>query len=182
MSTEDGLCALDISHKAGEVFDTIIPSDMKAYARALLNICVRGTPNEGGAVTNIGENGALALRVVPYRPNVRCKEPGSGPPALDCRKILDLMPADGMERRFGLPSDPSVSVNLPKRFITEEARCALLVGTIEGTDVGDWYKIWAAGIAVEVMCVEVKGVRGSAAFLGRFRFTLWLHCAYRRLT
>ena len=178
LGTDDGLCALDISIKAGQTFDTIIPTNIKAYAQALFSICVRGTPNEGGAVTNIGENGALAIRMVPYRPNVQCKEPGSGPPTTNCRKILELMPADGIERRFGPTNDPSVSVKLPKRFITPEARCVLYLDTIEGTDVGDWYKIWAAAVAVETMCVEAKNMRGMAYGLGGFNSTHQRCCAH----
>ncbi|KAL6715231.1 hypothetical protein ACLMJK_007495 [Lecanora helva] len=164
---DDGLCAIDISHRVGEDFDTIIPTNLRLYAEALLNICVRGTPNEGGVVTNIGQNGNLALRIVPYRPmNIRCKERGTAPPPMICRKILDLMPADGTERRFGPPGDPSIEIPLPKRFMTPEMRCALAVSTNAGTDVLDWYKIWAAALAVEVLCVEVRGAEGMVSGLG----------------
>lgn len=166
-ATDDGLCAVDISTQGGADFDTIIPTDLKLNARAVLEICVHTTPNQGGIATNLGQNGALAVRITPYRPNVQCKAPGSAPPPMTCRKLLDLMPTDGIQRRYGRPDDPTAQVDIPKRFTTPEARCVLLVNTASSTDISDWYKLWAAAMAVEVMCVEARGAGGVASGLGR---------------
>ncbi len=139
---------------------------MKLIVKTLIDICVRVSPSEGGIAWNLGENGALSIRVTPYRPNVQCKAPGTGPPPGLCRKILDQMPTDGIQRRFGPPSDRTVEVPLPRKFTTPEIRCALAVNTISSTDVSDWYKLWAASIAVEVMCVEARGAGGFGLGLG----------------
>ena len=144
------------------------PTDVKLNAQALLNICVRGTPNEGGVASNLGQNGALALRVTPYRPNVRCKERGTAPPPPNCRKILDLMPTDGKQLRFGPRGDPTVQISVPKNFVTAEAQCVVTIDTNSQIDVSNWYKIWAAGIAIENMCVEANRAGGVAIGLGRF--------------
>ena len=164
---EDGRCAIDISLRAGVDFDTMVPKDLKLNVRTLFEICVNTSPNQGGIVTNLGHNGALAVRILPYRPTVQCKERGSAPPPMTCRKILDIMPTDGVQRRFGrFSEDPEAQIPLPKRFITAEARCALAVDTVSKTDTADWYKLWAAAIAVENMCVEGKGAAGMATGLG----------------
>ena len=144
-----------------------MPSNLKLNAQALVGICVHGTPNQGGVATNLGENGHLTLRVTPYRPQVRCKAPGSAPPFATCRKILDMMHADGEQRRFGYLSDPETQVRLPQRLITPERRCLLTLDTLSNSDSSDWYKIWAAGVAIEVMCVEYKKAAGVAYGLGK---------------
>lgn len=164
--SRDGLCAIDVSHKAGTLFDTIIPTVMKLNVEALLNICVKGTPNQGGVATNIGENGALSVRMTPYRPNVHCEGPNTGPPPRTCRKILDQLPVDGTQRKFGRRDDPEAQVLVPRQWSTSERRCTFVVDTIFSTDVSDFYKLWAAAIAVEVMCVESRGEGGLGAGLG----------------
>ena len=50
----DGLCAIDINHKAGIRTDWMREIDLKDSVRSLLDICVRGSPNQGGVVKNIG--------------------------------------------------------------------------------------------------------------------------------
>ncbi|KAK4691823.1 hypothetical protein P7C71_g5261, partial [Lecanoromycetidae sp. Uapishka_2] len=165
--SNDGLCAVDLSLKAGTAFDTAIPTTMKLNAEAVLNICVKGSPNQGGVATNLGENGALSIRMTPYRPNVQCEGPGTGPPPMTCRRILDVLPVDGTQRKFGRVEDPEVQVVVPQKWTTVAQRCAVTLNTISSTDVSDWYKLWAAAIAVEVMCVEAKGQGGVAIGLGK---------------
>lgn len=158
-----------------------MPSNLKLNAQALIDICVRVTPNEGGIVTNLGQNGALGVRVTPYHPNVRCDRRGTAPPLVTCRKILDLMPADGVQRHYGPSSDPESQVRLPKIFSTAEQRCALVIDTISSTDISDWYRLWAAAMAVENICVEGKHAGGLAFGLGRFPLLFWFHRNHRRL-
>ena len=166
LETDDGLCAIDMSHRAGIDFDTVIPSTIKMVATTLVSICVAGIPNEGGVAWNVGQNGNLAIRVTPYRPNVRCSSRGTGPPPVLCRKILDQMPTDGEQHRFGPRDDPTADSPVPKRYTTPERRCALILDTTGVPDTGDWYKVWAAGIAIETMCVEAQEAAGLAVGLG----------------
>ena len=146
----------------------MIPAHVKEYSQALINICVQGTPTQGGIYKNLGQNGGLSIRVTRYRPNVRCGEPGTAPLARDCRSVLNQMPTDGEQRRFAPRGDPVAEILTPKRFITPLRECVLEVDTPSGSDVGDWYKIWAAAIAVEVMCVEILEAAGVALGLGLF--------------
>ncbi|KAM0796877.1 hypothetical protein BDR22DRAFT_975776 [Usnea florida] len=99
----DGRCAIDVSHSARSPSDTIAPSYLKSYARTLISICLQPSSSPpptspsasvGGIVSNIGDNGNLAIRVTKYNPvNVHCTgEAGSGPPWFDCRDSIDAMP------------------------------------------------------------------------------------------
>ena len=72
---------------------------------------------------------------------------------------------DGTQRTFGRKGS-GASVVVPWEFTTHEARCAIAVDTTSSMDEGDWYKIWAAAIAVEVMCVETSSRPGYALGLG----------------
>jgi len=175
--TGDGLCAIDISLKRDFDFDTMIPDDMKLSVRALIDICVRGNPNQGGVVTNLGENGALAVRITPYRPNVQCGHPGTAPPFMNCREVLDLMPTSGLQLRFGPRNDPTAQVVVPRYYTEKDRRCGFAVDTIGSTDVADWYKLWAAAVAVEVMCLEVKNAGGLGLGLGKL-FLSYTYCAH----
>ena len=147
-----------------------MPSDLKLYGQTLIGICVYGTPNQGGVATRLGYNGNLNFRVTPYRPNVRCQNQGSAPPAMNCRVILDLMDTGGTKLRFGRRSDSTAQVKLPKNYITPEQRCVLAIDTHSNSDSSDYYKLWAAGIAVQVMCVEAKKAGGTAYGLGKLCF------------
>ncbi len=180
--TDDGLCAIDISNKKELDFDTIIPDDLKLSVRALIDICVRGSPNEGGVVTNLGQNGGLAVRVTPYRPKVQCGDRGSAPPFMTCRELLDRLPTTGVQERFGPIDDPSAQVVIPKYFTDDDERCGLTVATIDSTDVTDWYKVWAATIAVQVMCIEARKAGGVGYDLGKpFRSVYSAHWPYASL-
>ncbi|KAL6717423.1 hypothetical protein ACLMJK_005338 [Lecanora helva] len=142
----NGICALDISHRAGVYMDEIAPSDLKESARVLIDICVKGNPNTGGVVSNIGKNGNLALRVTPYRPNVRCSLDGSAPPPSDCRHLVDLMQVDGKRQIFGPEGDPDpeITITLPQGFYTYKRRCQVFIDTLvpgSGKDACDWYKL-----------------------------------------
>ena len=143
--SSNGLCAFDISHQKGVIFDTIAPDNLKANARVLLDICVNGNPNVGGVVSKLGQNGNLVLRVTPYRPTVRCAPFREwNPPAQDCRILLDEMPTDGIRRVFGSKDDPdpSITVKLPTGF--RRSRCSVYVDALlpdTGTDTSDWYKM-----------------------------------------
>ena len=146
--SSDGLCAFDISHKAGIFSDRARPNDLRQSARALIDICVKGSPNVGGVVSNLGENGNLAVRITPYRPRVSCADPESGisPLPSDCRVIIDEMPVDGTRRIFGNKndSDPEIDVKLPYGFQTGLRRCQFFVDTLLpgiGKDASDFYKL-----------------------------------------
>ena len=142
----NGICALEVSHKVGAESDDISPTELKENARVLIDVCVKGTPNIGGVVSNIGKNGNLAVRVMPYRPNVRCGPDGSRPPLLDCRNLVDRMPADGQRQVFGPRDDPDpeITVKLPAGFNTRNRRCQVYVDALlpgDGKDASDWYKL-----------------------------------------
>ncbi|KAL8826311.1 MAG: hypothetical protein Q9191_003882 [Dirinaria sp. TL-2023a] len=164
----DGLCAIDISHAAGVVSDSVAPGDLREAARVLINICVQGKPSEGGLMTRLGVNGGLALRVVRYKPSVTCGLPNSGPPWITCAHILDNMPADSQRRVFGPEGWQNTSVPLPLSYTTAQRRCGLVVDGTEPGDVSDatdWYKVWAAANAVNYMCVH-GAKRGVSVGLG----------------
>lgn len=167
----DGLCAIDISHKANTLSDKISPSDLRQSVELVIEICLKTKPNEGGVITNLGQNGDLAVRVMPYRPSVRCGQPYSNPPVADCRMITDLMPADARKETFGQKSDtdPKITVKLPASFQMHRKRCEVVIDTLlpgEGQDTCDWYKIWAAATAIEYMCVY-SGRNGMALEIGQ---------------
>ncbi|KAL8790930.1 MAG: hypothetical protein Q9213_000355 [Squamulea squamosa] len=166
--SHDGLCAVDVAHTAGVLSDTIAPVDLKIATRLIIQICIQQSPNEGGLITGLGQNKALALRVVPYRPTVKCGPDGSGPPWLSCRDIVDKMPANNKRQVFGPKGDARATVPLPWSYMTARQRCGVIVdGKEPGRtfDTGDWYKIWAAANAVEFMCTQL-GRNGSATSLG----------------
>ncbi|KAL8822339.1 MAG: hypothetical protein Q9191_006925 [Dirinaria sp. TL-2023a] len=145
--SSDGLCAIDISHSTRATHDQMRPGDLKNIVRVLIDVCVRGTPNQGGIASNIGVHGNLAVRVVPYKPTVVCGAPGSGAPFVSCRDIVDEMPADGKKNVFGPKDDPETTVPIPF-VLAPSQRCSLLLsgqGPAEKVkDTSDWYKIFAA--------------------------------------
>ena len=98
--SHDGLCAIDIAHTAGVLFDTITPLAVKEAAKLLIDICVAVPPSQGGLLTGLGVNGNLALRVVRYQPSVFCGPEESGPPWITCRHIIDAMPANNKRQYF----------------------------------------------------------------------------------
>ena len=111
--------------------------------------------------------------MIRYRPNVRCGEGGTSPPPRDdCRLILNGMPTDGNERLYGPLDQTGVDVAIPISFTSppsQRKRCQVVVATLTrgGTgDTSDWYKVWAAAMAVEVMCVK-RGKPGVAVGLGK---------------
>ena len=86
------------------------------------------------------------------------------------------MPIDGTPRRFGRRGEPNVEVPLPKKFITHDRRCVLSLDTISTTDISDWYKVWAAAVAIQVMCVEAKQASGKAPNLGKSSYDTQFFC------
>ena len=169
--SKDGLCAIDISHSARANHDQMRPGDMKQVVRVLIDVCVRGNPNQGGIASNLGVHGNLAVRVVPYRPKVICGAPGSGAPWISCRDIIDEMPADGEQTVFGPKDDPETKVPIPFVLTTRAQRCSLWIKSqthgVEVKDTYDWYKMWAAASAVDFMCT-LSGRAGKAYDLGEF--------------
>ena len=127
-----------------------------------------------------GKNGNLALRVTPYRPNVVCFAPGSGPPRLTCRVIIDDMPVGGKQQRFGPATDPEATVVIPWEFTTIARRCGIIIASVvkDASDTSDWYKLWAAANAVDYMCIRrgMGGIatgHGNAIFISVFRLLPW---------
>lgn len=145
---------------------------MISNVRALIDICVLTPPNEGGTVSNLGVNGGLSVRVTPYRPIVSCGKPGTAPPPLACREVLDYLPTSGEEQRFGPGTDPQVTFPVPKRYTASALGCGFTVDTVAAglVDQGDWYKLWAAAVAVEIMCIEAEGKNGASYGLGELFF------------
>ena len=156
--SRDGLCAVDISHTQGVDSDEIAPADLKRAARYIIDVCVTGSPNEGGLVTGLGKNGHLSMRVVPYKPTVECGPEGGGPPWMTCRDIIDAMPASNKKQVFGPKTEESTTVPIPWKYSTVRKRCGMfLSGPTDNpaaSDTGDWYKIYAAATAVDFMCIQ----------------------------
>lgn len=166
----DGLCAIDISHRAKILSDQISASELRQSVELVIEICVKGKPNEGGVVSNIGKNGNLAVRVMPYKPSVRCGHPLSAPPIANCKLILDHMPANGTKEVYGQKddTDPKITIKLPATITGRRRRCQLLIDTLvpgTGKDTSDWYNLWAAATAIEYMCLYF-GRNGTALELG----------------
>lgn len=71
--------------------------------------------------------------------------------------------------------DLEVDVPVPKRYTARGLGCGFTVDTVERgmRDASDWYKLWAAAVAVEVMCVEVDEANGAAYGLGEFLSPSW---------
>lgn len=137
--------------------------------RVLLDICVRGSPNEGGLATDVGEMGNLLLRVVRYKPTVTCGAQAPGLGWETCRNVVDSMSTDGRKVAFGPRGDPGTVVALPYRATTEKKKCGVVVdgtGTGDVKDVADWYGLWSAANAVDYMCIH-KGRLGIALGLGQ---------------
>lgn len=168
--SRDGLCAIDVSHQRDLNFDTIAPIDLKEAAGIMIQICVSGKPSIGGVTAGLGVNKGLSMRVVPYRPNVFCGPPDSGPPWITCRRVIDVMPASGKAEIFGPKAWENTTVEIPWAQTSVRRRCMVVVDSIhEGvvSDTSDWYKIWAAANAVDYMCTQV-GKKGLALGLGEF--------------
>lgn len=79
---------------------------------------------------------------------------------------MDVLPTDGTQKKFGRKDDEEAQVWVPKKWQSSDRRCLIVVDTVFSTDVSDWYKLWAAAIAVETMCVEARGEGGIAPALG----------------
>ncbi|KAL8734994.1 MAG: hypothetical protein Q9166_001119 [cf. Caloplaca sp. 2 TL-2023] len=168
--SHDGLCAVDLAHASGVLSDVVAPIDLKIATRIVISTCVLakpGEPNTGGLLTGLGQNKALALRVVSYKPEVTCGPEGSGPPWVSCRHIIDKMPANNKRQIFGPKDDARTTIPLPWRYTTVRQRCKLTVDGIEPRSVttSDWYKVWAAANAVDFMCSQL-GKRGAATVIG----------------
>jgi len=166
--SSDGLCAIDLSHRNGVLGDWIKPVELRPIVRVLLDVCVRGSPNEGGLANNVGEKGDLLLRVVKYRPTVTC---GATVPGLwweTCRNVVDSMSIDGRKVVFGPAGDPDTVVALPWRATTQETKCGVGIDGAAGGDVkdtADWYGLWMAANAVDYMCIQNRR-QGLAFDLG----------------
>lgn len=81
--------------------------------------------------------------------------------------MLDHMPTGNRREVFG-PNDLSnTTVPLPWFFQTSEKRCELRVQPRTASDVSDWYKIWAAGNAIDYMCTHF-GKSGIAVGIGKW--------------
>ena len=160
--SSNGLCAFDIGHKKGVIFDSISRDSLKDNARVLLDICVKGEPNVGGIVTNLGHNGNLILRVVPYRPSVRCAPLGEwNPGPTDCRFLLDEMATDGTERVFGSKDDPDPAITVKMPVGYRMRRCEAFIDALvpgSGVDTSDWYKIctYIAGFLLSNLASIIK--------------------------
>lgn len=144
------------------------PAELRPIVRVLLDVCVRGSPNEGGLATNVGEKGDLLLRVVRYKPTVTC---GAREPGLwwqTCRNVVDSMSTNGEKVGFGPQGDPDTVVVLPWKATTHETKCGVMIqGARDGDvkDTADWYGLWIAANAVDYMCLQ-KGRQGLAFDLG----------------
>lgn len=171
--SQDGRCAIDVSHAADTTFDTIIPAELKETAAVIIQICITGNPDIGGIATGLGVNKGLALRIVPYRPTVFCGPEGSGPPRASCRRIIDIMDATNQKQIFGPDGWENTTVPIPYVRTTSARRCAMIIDGTEPGDISDtcdWYKIWAAANAIDFMCTQSKR-KGIALSLG-----MWSAC------
>ena len=112
----DGLCAIDITSKAGIVSDVANAAMIAQNAFYILDVCVKGSQHEGGIAVNIGDDEGLDVKIVPYNPSVRCSDNPTGPPLDASRQVLDLMPASNDPHIFGRSGSPGVMVSLPRTF------------------------------------------------------------------
>ena len=173
--SQDGRCAIDLGHRKDVLGDEAKPSDIKAVVRVLLDVCVKVRPNEGGIASNVGDNGNLLLRIVPYKPTVTCGDEGSGPPGPTCRDVIDYMITDG-KVTFGPKGDPETTVPLPWAVTRGRRRCLLAIDATEAgpvKDTWDWYNMWMAANAVDYMCIQ-RGKQGVATNLGECLLILWI--------
>lgn len=157
--SRNGLCAIDIAHRAGAVSDTITPVALRQNAAALIDLCVGTKPNEGGVVSNLGKHGNLALRVTPYRPRVTCQ--AQGPLASDCKAIIDVLPVDGQKQVFGRKGnpDPEITLRIPISYLSWRRECQVYIDTLPETDIEryDWYKICAWEFRTPYFSWRVRG-------------------------
>ncbi|KAI4229833.1 MAG: hypothetical protein L6R40_008043 [Gallowayella cf. fulva] len=174
--SHDGLCAIDVAHAAGIFTDEIAPVDLKIAARIIISTCViatkRGELNTGGLLAGLGQNKALAVRVISARPNTTCGPDNSGPPWESCRDVIDQMRANNERQVFGPYDDPRTTVPLPWRYTTGHHRCKITVDMVDHAPPGsltttDWYKVWAAANEVDFMCAQL-GRNGTAGIVGEF--------------
>ena len=116
MGIADGLCAIDITSKAGIASDVANAAMIAQNALYILAICVNGNQHEGGIAVNIGDDEGLLVKIVPYNPSVRCSDNPTGPPLDASRQVLDLMPASNDPHVFGRAGSQGVAVSLPRTF------------------------------------------------------------------
>lgn len=71
----------------------------------------------------------MAIRIMPYRPNVHCFGQGTGAPWETCRDLIDGMPVGGERRRFvpeGMGEGGVGDVVVPWRRTTGARRCEIV--------------------------------------------------------
>ena len=81
-------CAKDLEFKKGTMNDIVKTVELKAMVRALLRVCVTGTPNIGGMATNLGKDGNLSLKIARSKWAVIYGPDDSGTTWQKCRPIF----------------------------------------------------------------------------------------------
>lgn len=165
--SRDGTCAIEVGHVSGIEFDTILPFELREAALSIIQLCVPGRDSMGGLYTGLGVNGGLVIRVAHYRPRVTCGPPGSGPPWISCRFLLDDLETTDDKQVFGPEEFENTTIAIPWSYTRPERRCALDIEPEGVSDTGSWYKIWEAGYAVDYMCTQC-GRGGIAVGIGRW--------------
>ena len=118
MAIADGLCAIDITSKAGIISDVATAAMIAHNALYVLTVCVKGSRNQGGVAVNIGDDEGLIVKIVPYRPNVRCSDEAMRSTLDACQQVLDVMPGSNNPYVFGKAGSPGVTVSLPRVFVS----------------------------------------------------------------
>ena len=162
----DGLCAIDVSVSPGGDHDTAQWTEISTKAKSVLDACVMENPGTrqttGGAISHVGKNGNLYIKLSDYKADVTCR---SYPPYLDrgrCSYLLGTLPVSGKQLIFSKEENPvGVKCSEP------EGLCTVIIDLEDQEDDScSWADLWAGAVAVEKICVQ-KGKAGMAFGLGK---------------
>ncbi|KAI4095760.1 MAG: hypothetical protein LQ344_001477 [Seirophora lacunosa] len=170
-SSGDGRCVIDVVSAANNSPPYYASVRMvRDAAMEIIQKCVdgRGVNDRGGFVGQVGIRGTLVVIVRKYEPMVGCGKQPIG--QNKCRLVLDSLPADRVPHTYGPEATKGIAVHTPSLWTAGTSLCLAKVEIAAGqwVDVATWYDIWAAGEAVNAMCVR-RGFEGIAIHLGQRR-------------
>ncbi|KAI4184834.1 MAG: hypothetical protein LQ348_004485 [Seirophora lacunosa] len=168
MLAGDGRCVIDVVSAANNSPPYYASVRMvRDAAMEIIQTCVdgRGVNDRGGFVGQVGIRGTLVVIVRKYEPMVGCGKQPIG--QNKCRLVLDSLPADRVPHTYGPEATKGIAVHTPSLWTAGTSLCLAKVEIAAGqwVDVATWYDIWAAGEAVNAMCVR-RGFEGIAIHLG----------------
>ncbi|KAL8749643.1 MAG: hypothetical protein Q9184_006728 [Pyrenodesmia sp. 2 TL-2023] len=161
-SSGDGRCAIDVVRRADtKTLDYASFAQIQVAASTIMQMCIdgRGINDRGGFVGQV---------VRKYDPQVACTGPWRGKG--DCSPVLDKWSVNTAPQTFGPAGQPGLGAKTPSIWRDVFTSCLARIDMVPARpyDSAAWYDIWAAGEAINAMCVR-RGEEGVASHLGKTR-------------